>query len=234
MTIFNIYSGQLGDNQFSSIAHSIGATIDQTVIGSSLIVPILVSAMARNTRSEAGANALSDTLDRHHDGSILMKLPALYANPSIGNGDTVLVGILGEKRAAAEQIVSQESGLSATATTKLFSITAPILMGMIGGKKRQEKISAALLSQMLNTFADRHEREEKGEPEPETAAEAQASGIFGNIPVLSSLGSIGGLLQSGNFAGIGKMITGLLDKNKDGSVMDDIQGIAGSLLGGKK
>ncbi|HEX2898681.1 MAG TPA: DUF937 domain-containing protein [Bacteroidia bacterium] len=236
MTIFNIYSDQLGDQQFGIIAQSIGSTKDQAVIGSSLIVPILVSALARATRSEAGANAIAGQLDRDHDGSILTKIPALYANPAIGNGDAQLAGILGDKRAAAEQLVSQESGLSASATTKLFLITTPLVLGMIGLKKRQDKISPALLSQMLNNFAERHEREESGEEEPE--AEAKGSGFLSNIPglgsITSKLGPVGGLLKSGNFAGIGKMITGLLDKNKDGSVMDDLQGMAGGLLGGKK
>ncbi|MEY3442196.1 MAG: hypothetical protein RLZZ519_477 [Bacteroidota bacterium] len=237
MTIFNIYSGQLGEQQFGVIAQHIGSTKDQAVIGSSLIVPILVSAMARNTRSEAGANALANELDRDHDGSILTKIAALYANPAIGHGDVQLASILGNHRAEAEQLVSKESGLSASATTKLFLITTPLVLGMIGMKKRQDKINAALLSKMLNDYAAIHEREESGEEEPQAEASGMG-GFLNNIPglsgITSKLGPVTGLLKSGNFSGIGKMITGLLDKNKDGSVVDDIQGMAGGLLGGKK
>lgn len=238
MTIFNIYSDQLGEQQFDAIAKAIGSTRDQAIIGSSQIVPILVSAMARNTRSEAGAKALSDKLDRDHDGSVLGKIPTLYANPASCGADSDLEAILGNKRAEAEAIVSKESGLSPASTTKLFQITTSLVMGMIGLKKRHEKISAQMTAQMLNTFAERHEREETGEPEPE---QSQASGFFSKIPGMSAitgklggLGNIGGLLKGGNFAGIGNMIKGLLDKDKDGDVMDDLQGMAGGLFGGKK
>jgi Bacterial protein of unknown function (DUF937) len=233
MTIFNIYSDQLGEQQFGAIAQAIGSTRDQAIVGSSQIVPFLVSAMARNTRTDAGAKALSDMLDKDHNGSILMNLPALYANRTNGNGEALANGILGSHRGEVEAWVSQESGLNAASTAKLMNITTPILLGMIGMKKAQDKINAALLAQMLNNFAELHEREEN--PEAAAAeAPAEGGGFLGSIPGLSSLGNIGGLLKSGNFGGIGKMITGLLDKNKDGSVMDDIQGMVGGLMGGNK
>jgi hypothetical protein len=232
MTIFNIYSGQLGEQQFAEIARSIGSTRDQAIVGSSQIVPILVSAMARISRSEEGARALSDMLDRDHNGSILMQLPALYANPNLGGGDALLSSILGNKRADAIDLVAQESGLDGAATEKLFVMTTSIVMGMIGMKKRQDKIGPAMLAQMLNTFAERHEREESGEPEPEPAGGASDS-FFGKITSMAGLGNVTGMLKSGNFEGIGKLVTNLLDKNKDGSVMDDLMGMAGGLLGKK-
>jgi Bacterial protein of unknown function (DUF937) len=229
MTIFNIYCDELGEQQFGAMSQAIGSTTEETVLGSSQIVPLLVSAMARLTRTDAGAKSMSDLLDREHDGSVLMKLPDLYANRSNVNGDALASAILGNSRPAAETLVSKQSGLSPASCTKLFNITTPILMGMIGAKKREDKINAALLSQMLNNFAALHEREENPEE-----AEPQAGGILSSIPGLGSLGNIGGLLKSGNFAGIGSMITKLLDKNNDGSVMDDLQGMAGGFLSGKK
>ncbi len=230
MTIFDIYSDQLGEQQFSAIAQAIGSTNEQAIVGSAQVVPILVSAMARNTRTDAGAKALSDQLDKGHDGSILMKLPELYANRGIGNGDALASGILGSNRPAAEAMVSKASGLNPTSTTKLFTITAAILMGMIGAKKKEENINAALMAQMLNTFAETHERE-SNPTEAAPAAATPGAGMFSGIP---GLGAIGGVLQGGNFAGIGKMITGLLDQNKDGSIMDDVQGMAGKFMGGAK
>jgi hypothetical protein len=241
MTIFNIYSSQLGEAQFHAIAKAIGATGDQTVVGSSQIVPLLVSALARKTRSAAGAQALADQLDRDHDGSILAKLPGLYANPAIGHGDALTTGILGNHRAEAEAWISKESGLTAAATAKLFQITTPILLGMIGLRKRQGKFSAEVIAQTLDGFAQLHEREDQEEataPAPLAASSGGGlGGFFGNLPglgALGNLGSLGGILKGGNFAGVGKMITGLLDKNKDGSVMDDLQGMAGGFMGGKK
>jgi Bacterial protein of unknown function (DUF937) len=230
MTIFNIYVDQLGEQQFGAIAQAIGATRDQAVLASSQIVPFLVSAMARNTRTAAGAKALSDMLDKDHNGSILMNLPALYANRTSTNGDALANGILGTHRAEMEAWVSQECGINPGSTNKLVNITTPILLGMIGHKKAEDKINAPLLAQMLNNFAELHEREEN--PEAVAQEEAAAAGGGGFLDKLG-LGSVGGMLKSGNFAGIGKMITGLLDKNKDGSIMDDVQGMVGGIMGGK-
>jgi hypothetical protein len=224
MTIFNIYSSQLGEQQFNAIAQAIGSTRDQAILGSAQIVPILVSAMARITREESGAKALSDKLDRN-DGSILAQLGSLYANPALGHGDEAIAEILGNKRALAEQLVSQESGLNAASAAKLFTITTPIVLAMIAMKKRQDKVNASLLAKMLNDMAEIHERAEN--PEAEEAAPA-AGGFMGMI------GNIGGMLKSGNFKGIGNMVKGLLDKNKDGDIMDDLKGMAGGLFGGKK
>lgn len=249
MTIFNIYSGQLGEQQFEAIGRSIGTTRDEAVLGSAQAVPILVSAMARISRSGAGAKALGDLLDRH-DGSLLMKLPALYANPAIGQGEGLLQNLLGNKVADAVALVSRESRIPQTAAQKLFVLTAPILLAMIGMKKRQDKIDDATLAQMLQHFADLHEREESGEAAPEAPAEksgflgglgslagnlaGSGGGLGGALGNLGGIGDVGGMLKGGNFSGIGKLIAGLLDRDKDGDVMDDISGMAGGLLGGKK
>lgn len=234
MTIFNIYSDQLGEQQFGAISQAIGTTRDQAIVASSQIVPFLISALARNTRSEAGAKAFAALLDKDHNGSILMNLPALYANRTNGNGDALTNGILGSHRAEVEAWVAQESGISAEATTKLMNITTPILLGMIGMKKAQNKVDAATIAATLNHFAALHEREESGDAPAEAPAAAGGLGaLFGSIPGMDKLGDLGGILKGGNFAGIGKAITGFLDKNKDGSVMDDLQGMAGGLLGGK-
>lgn len=224
MTIFNIYCDELGEQQFGAMSQAIGSSNEQAILGSSQIVPLLVSAMARITRTEAGAKSLAEMIERDHDGSILMKLPDLYANRGIGNGDVLTTLILAENRPAAEALICKQSGLNPASTNKLFNITTPILLGMIGAKKRADKINTAMLAQMLNNFAELHEREEKAGATP---TESQASAIPG-------FGEISGLLKTGNFAGIGSMITNLLDKNKDGSIMDDLQGMAKGFIDGAK
>jgi len=228
MTIFNIYCDELGEQQFGAMSQAIGSSTEQAIVGSSQIVPLLVSAMARIARTEAGAKSLAEMLDRDHDGSILMKLPDLYANRGIGNGDVLTTQLLAENRPAAEALICKQSGLNPASTNKLFNITTPILLGMIGAKKRADKINTAMLAQMLNNFAELHEREENPAP---TATESQSAGLLGGIP---GFGEISGLLKTGNFAGVGSMITKLLDKNKDGSVIDDLQGMAKGFIDGAK
>ena len=237
MDLIEILQSQLSDDMLGQISQQIGADKEQTAVAANGVFATLVGGLANNASSESGLASLGAALDRDHDGSILTKIAALYANPAIGHGDVQLASILGNHRAEAERLVSKESGLSASATTKLFLITTPLVLGMIGMKKRQDKINAALLSKMLNDYAAIHEREESGEEEPQAEASGMG-GFLNNIPglsgITSKLGPVTGLLKSGNFSGIGKMITGLLDKNQDGSVMEDIQGMARGFLRGKK
>lgn len=238
MTIFNIYSSQLGEQQFDLIAQSIGATTEQTVQGSNQIVPLMISAMARISRSDAGAQGVYDLITSQHDGSVLGRLPSLYANPTQFPGDEAFSRLLGDRRDDAAQYVSEDTGMSLASANKLIGISSSILLGMMGGIMRQQNTDKAMLATTLNDFAAMHERQENEEAPVAAAAPAQGGGgLFSSMlgmAGLGSLGNIGAMLQGGGKGGIMKMVTGLLDRNRDGSVIDDLMGMAGGFLGGKK
>ena len=239
MTIFNIYSSQLGEQQFDAIAQNIGATTEQTVQGSNQIVPLMISAMARISRTDAGAQGVYDLITSEHDGSVLRQLPNLYANPSQFPGDEAFSRLLGDRRDDAAEYVSDDTGMSIASSNKLIGISSSILLGMMGGMMRQQNTDKAVLASTLNDFAAMHERQEN-EEEPVAAAAPEQSGgggLFGSMlgmAGLGGLGNIGSMLKGGTKGGIMKMVTGLLDRNRDGSVIDDLMGMAGGFLGGKK
>ena len=133
MTIFDIYSSQLGEPQFDLIAQHIGASTEQTVQGSNQIVPLMVSAMARISRSDAGAKGVYDLITSQHDGSIMGQLPSLYANPSQFPGDEAFSRLIGDRRDDAVAYINEETGMNSTSTNKLIGISASLLLGMMGG-----------------------------------------------------------------------------------------------------
>ncbi len=238
MTIFNIYSSQLGEQQFDAIAQNIGATTAQTVQGSNQIVPLMISAMARISRSDAGAQGVYDLITSEHDGSVLRQLPNLYANPTQFPGDLAFSRLLGDRRDDAAQYVSDDTGMSMASSQKLIGISSSILLGMMGGMMRQQKTDKAMLASTLNDFAAMHERQESGEePVAAAAPEQGGGGLFSSMlgmAGMSGLGNIGAMLQGGGKGGIMKMVTGLLDRNRDGSVIDDLMGMAGGFLANRK
>ncbi|HRF38840.1 MAG TPA: DUF937 domain-containing protein, partial [Saprospiraceae bacterium] len=67
----------------------------------------LVSALARNASTEQGAAALSNALDRDHDGSILSNLAGLLGGQAPAqdnralNGAGILNHILGDRQSGA-------------------------------------------------------------------------------------------------------------------------------------
>jgi hypothetical protein len=222
MNFLEIFTSQIGEDKVDQMASSIGASKPQTMAALGQAVPLLVSAMARNTRSDDGANALAGALDRDHDGSILGNLGALIQNPAMAKGEGILGHVLGAKKDTAQQAVAQSSGLSLESTGKLFSMVAPMVMGMIGKKKKQEGFGASILATMLNGFSQAHESGQAG----------NSGGGGGGL--MDAIGGMMGGGGGGNSSMLGTMITSILDRDGDGSIMDDVGGMIGGMMSGNK
>ncbi|HRY61596.1 MAG TPA: DUF937 domain-containing protein, partial [Candidatus Fermentibacter sp.] len=66
--------GQLAGDGLSNISRRIGA--DEKATGSALstVLPLLITALAKNSSEPAGASSLHKALQKDHDGSILEDL----------------------------------------------------------------------------------------------------------------------------------------------------------------
>ena len=227
MNFLELFTSQLGSNNVDAIGNAVGSDKNQTLAALGQFVPLMVSALARNTSTPEGANALSGALERDHDGSILQNIVGLLGNPASGNGDGILGHVFGGKRGAAEQAVSQSSGMDLASTARLFSMVAPLVLGMIGEKKRQDGFGADVLSSMLNGFSQHHESDQFGQSN---------SGRGDLLATISNLanGSDGNSQPQGDGGGLGGFIKGVLDRDHDGSVLDDVGGMLSGLLSGNK
>lgn len=241
MNFLDLFTSQLGAGQLNALSQAVGGDQHQTNAAISAFVPLMVSAMARNANAPDGAHALANALDRDHDGGILTMIPSLLQNPAIGNGDGILGHVLGGRRAVAESAVSQSSGLSLANTGKLFTVLAPIVMGMIGAKKRQDGFGADILSSLLNGFANHHENDQPAD---------DGGGLLGTLGGMVTgngggsggglLGTLGGMVAgaagggNGGGGGMGGFISAILDRDHDGSSIDDIGGMIGGMLTGRK
>ncbi len=148
--LVEMITSQLGGAVMSQISNQIGANEQQTQSALSSVIPALIGAMAKNSSNQQGAEALSGALDRDHDGSILDNLGGFLGNASEGPGAGILKHILGGKRGAFEQVVSQNSGLNPQATGGLMEMLAPIIMGQLGKQKRENNLDAGGLSDLLS------------------------------------------------------------------------------------
>lgn len=184
----------LGDNKVDEMSNQLGEDKANTMSALTNAIPLIVGAMARNTKSDEGAQALNGALERDHDGSILDNLGGLISNPDQGAGSGILKHVLGQKQPVAQEAVAKQSGISLESAGKVMTMAAPIIMGMLGKKKREQGLGVGDIAGMLAGAS---------------ATTEQSSGMGG-------------------------MITGLLDRDGDGSVMDDIGGMIGGLFGGKK
>lgn len=153
----DLLQGQLSEGLVDQLSQQIGgADKEQTATAASGIVTTLVSALARNASSQDGAAALSNALDRDHDGGILDNLMGMLSgnvqpqNERAANGAGILNHILGDRQDGVSNMVSQMSGLNNNQTSQLMTMLAPVVMGLLGKTKRENGLDVGGLTSLLN------------------------------------------------------------------------------------
>ncbi len=169
-SIFDLVTQQLGGNTVKSISQAIGAKEDSTKKAMGLAIPTLLGALARNASNQEGAAALTNALDKDHDGSILDALGGFLGSPGAGPGEGILKHVLGDRRTRVEAGVSRASGLDAGSVAKLMTTLAPLLMGLIGREKRRQNLDASGVAGLLDQGRQQVERQNP-----------MASGILGAL-----------------------------------------------------
>ncbi len=196
MDLGNLMSVIVQSGALNNIAGQTGESPSATQSAIQAILPTLVGAVARNASTDGGAG-LMNALDSDHDGSALDDIVGLVggamAGTPTGNGAGIIGHLLnGNQHSTVTNMVSQQSGVTASSAATMMQILAPVVMNYIGQQKNSQGLDAA--------------------------------GLIGTL--------IGGgqqQAQNGHQSAIGGMM-GLLDMNHDGSSMDEIMSIGGSLL----
>ncbi len=178
-----------GTQAVEQISQSLGANPTETNSAIQMALPMILGALAKNAQQPNGAEQLSNTLEKNHDGGILDNLGGFLGNNQQANADGlgILGHIFGNKQGAVAQQVSQNSGLDIGQVAQLMITLAPIVMGFLGKKKAEQNLDAGGLQNMLG----------------EQQQQMQSSGN----PTMD-------------------MISGYLDRDGDGSSMDDLASMA--------
>lgn len=158
--LFDMLQSQVGDSLVGALTNQLGgANPQQTSDGVQGAMSILMSALARNSKSPEGASSLSAALDRDHDGSILDDISGFVNgsstinNTKAANGAGILGHILGAQQGTAVDSLRQMSGLDQNQSTSLLMKLAPIVLGMLGKQKKTQGLDMSGLSNILNNSA---------------------------------------------------------------------------------
>ncbi|MGB1206337.1 MAG: DUF937 domain-containing protein [Chitinophagales bacterium] len=208
-TLIETLIDQFGDDAIRILSRQLGAEGSATSSALESAIPVIISALARNTEKEKGAEALNSAIERDHDGSILDDLPGyLSVQQQRGgatkisniadaarrdNGSGILGHIFGNNLDNVEDLITQVSGLDMKSAGALLQKIAPVVMGMVGRKKREENLDADGLSDFLKK-------------ESEAGAKKAPSGVK-------------------------RILNNFLDADKDGDIMDDVADMAMKFLG---
>jgi len=196
--ILDLLNGPLGQQIISGVAGQTGQSNDKTSSLLSMALPVLMGAMKKNASTPEGARGLMGALSKHSSGGLLDNLGGFFEGgvdqSAQQDGDGILGHLLGGKRPAVENALSQQSGMDLGAVANILKVAAPLLMGAVGKQTQQSGVS-------------------------------DSNGLQGLLGGL--LGGSGGPQNNG----ASSILTSILDADGDGSIIDDIAGMA---LGGKK
>lgn len=250
----DLLQGAMTPEMVNEIGAQIGSdNPEQTQAAANDVFSTLLGGLAKNASTPQGAEALNGALERDHDGSILDGILGAVGGQGGGMMGNILGQVLGgggqqsSGGGAGDLLGSLLGGGASQAGGD--GMLGSILGSVLGGGQSKATNGAGILGHILG---DRQE----------TAAQAvsQRSGLdMGSVmkllPILAPIlmqvlgkvkntnglgaGDLAGVLggaaqQHAQQSGIGGMLSGILDRDGDGSVMDDLLGMAGkAMMGGR-
>jgi hypothetical protein len=193
-SMLQLIVSQLGGGAVSKISDQLGVDEGQAQQAIGLALPMLIGALNRNASSPDGAQALTQALQRDHNGSILDGLTEKVAQQdTISDGMAILGHVFGEKKGSVEYSVSKGSGLDPQTVATLMAMLAPIVMGALGKLQQSKSLDAQGVSQVLQQERDTVEKTNSGL--------AQLLDMDGDGDVTEEVISLGANLLGGLFGG---------------------------------
>ena len=136
-SLFDTVNNELGPGSLDQLSRAIGEDRRSTEQAVSAALPLLIGALASNTREPQGVSSLMGALDRDHDGSILDDLGSFLGQGDTSSGAGILGHMFGNRRTSAEDQVAGVSGISKQSAGALLALLAPIVMGALARRRRQ-------------------------------------------------------------------------------------------------
>lgn len=159
MNIVDTVLAHLGDPQLGQIAAQLGTTPDQARTAVEHALPMIVGGMARNASTAAGADALHDALGDHAGQSLSNVLANVLGSGSSGIGSSILGHIFGGNQQAANQGLSNVTGLGQDNAGQLMAILAPLVMTALANHVSTAGVDPGTLGGMLGQQAQQAQQQ---------------------------------------------------------------------------
>lgn len=147
--LLNTIINNFGDDAVRAASRSLGieSKMVQTALGAA--VPLLLTALLRNSSKEEGAESLHKAVVNDHDGSLLDNLTDFIPNYQESSGSGILKHVFGEKRNSIEDLLGKTSGLQQNQAGSLLEMLAPIVMGALGKETRSNNLDTSGLRNII-------------------------------------------------------------------------------------
>lgn len=148
--IFDLIKSSLGQREVEQVSREVGGNQEATQRAIAAAIPLLLSALRKNTKSRSGAESLANALERDHDGGILGNLGSILGqsrNQSMG--EKILGHVLGGRRDNVSTQLGKATGLGSADVTKILANLAPVVLGAVGKAKRENNLGVSGLQDLL-------------------------------------------------------------------------------------
>ncbi|MGZ3789106.1 MAG: DUF937 domain-containing protein [Bacteriovorax sp.] len=128
--------------KFSNI---LGQSTDKTKSALMSVIPALMNGIVSKGSTPEGAASLVDMANKQN-----FELSATPDESKLSQGNEVVNNIFGNNLSSTVSKIGESTGLNTSSITKMFSLAAPVVMGVIGSKIKNEKLSSSGLMNFLS------------------------------------------------------------------------------------
>ena len=168
--ILDLLNSDMGKQIIGGISNETKQPQDKTASVLSMGLPILMGAMKKNAKSEAGASGLMSALSNSkHDGSLLDNLGGFFGGGVNEDAKIDGLGILGHALGGSQDNVvgalSKKTGMDSNSVMQILQVAAPILLGYLGKQKRENNVDSqsGITSLLGNMMAGNSQEEQDKE-----------------------------------------------------------------------
>lgn len=143
-SLFSVSQGFFSPDIVEKISNEIHQPVDRTKAGLRSIIPTLLIGIVEKGSTTEGAESLANLARKQNIH------PELMINEmSPRQGNEMVHGIFGNNLSAVVSRLCTSTGMSTVTIMKILSLSAPIMMGVIGLKIKAEKLGASGLMTFL-------------------------------------------------------------------------------------
>lgn len=158
--LLELISGYLTPSVVSRMAGMVGENPAVTQKAVDLAIPTLAGAACNQASTPNGATSLLNMLSQSNlDSSIVSNFTDHLAGGTttqslVTAGENLLHGLLGSNVSKVSGLIAGASGMSASATSTLLSLIAPLFFGTLGREVSTHGLSGSGLSSLLSSNRD--------------------------------------------------------------------------------
>ncbi len=172
--IFDIVQQQLSGGALQQIAQHAGIDPAMAQQAVSAAVPMILGGMAQHAAEPQNAEVIHAEADKYASrAGALGNLPNVFT----GQGDSggLLGKIVGHRNAGIQDSVAQATGIDKAKAAKVIGVLAPVVLGAIALKKRQDGLSPADVQGSLK------QAQQDAQAQASSTGGARGAGINNNV-----------------------------------------------------